>query len=401
MISIYRNAYLTVSALRAKDSSQGIFGERPAREYVELEYTFNNLRGRALAFALPLDEEVNINLPVFMQKEPLSDRAWCLQERVGCSRTVLYGTPQLFFECNGGFQGEDGRFLKCQFESVGSLEQKSEEMKQHRLEDGDESDRVLSNKLSILRSWYGLVGLYGERKLTYASDKFPAISGLASVFEKLLDDEYVAGIWRSQLAEGLLWHGSSRRVREYRAPSWSWASVDGRTPVRLIQDYYQECRILAKVLNVNVNLKGDNPYGEVTDASIEIRAPMERLYIATEHWNPHEEGKTFYMNPKGRTANGRFEDTEIRFDFDYEAEDGPQEVLRIVKSLEGVDVFALILLKGTWKLSGHICYHALVIAKLNSDEGFQRLGTVSFTEEALGQKPEERPEGEFSTVVLI
>jgi hypothetical protein len=177
--------------------------------------------------------------------------------------------------------------------------------------------------------------------------------------------------------------------------------VDGRTSVRLIQDYYQECRILAKVLNVNVNLKGDNPYGEVTDASIEIRAPMERLYIVTENWNPQEEGKTFNMNPKGRTANGRFEDTETRFDFDYEADDGPQEVLRIVKSLEGVDVFALILLKGTWRLSGLICYHALIIAKLNTGEGFQRLGTVSFTEEALGHKPEEGPEGEFPTVVLI
>jgi hypothetical protein len=181
MLSIYRNAYLTVSASRAEDSSQGLFGERPAREYLELEYTFNDLRGQALAFALPFDEEVDSFLPVLMPKEPLSSRAWCLQERVGCSRTVFYGTSQLFFECNQGFQGEDGRFLNCQFMSVGRLEQKSEEMKQHRLEDGDESDRVLSNKLIILRSWYGLVELYGERKLTYPSDKFPAISGLASV----------------------------------------------------------------------------------------------------------------------------------------------------------------------------------------------------------------------------
>lgn len=401
MLSIYRNAYLTVSASRAKDSSQGLFGERPAREYVELQYTSDNLRGQTLAFALPLKEEVNCLEYILMLKEPLSDRAWCLQERVGSNRTVFYGSTQLFFECNEGFQGEDGLFLEYRFDSVKTLEQMSEEMEQHRLEDGVDSGRVSSKRLDILQSWYGLVELYGERKLTYPSDKFPAISGLASVFETLLDDEYVAGIWRSQLAECLLWHGSSRRVREYRAPSWSWASVDGRTSVRLIQDYYQECRILAKVLNVNVNLKGDNPYGEVTDASIEIRAPMERLYIATEHWNPYGEGKTFSMNPEGRTVNGRFEDTEIRFDFDYEAEDGPQEVLRIVKSLEGVDVFALILLKGTWELAGNICYHALIIAKLNSGEGFQRLGTVSFTEEALGHKPEERPEGGFPTVVLI
>lgn len=75
MLSIYCNAYLTVSASRAEDSSQGLFGERPVREYVELEYTSDNLRGQALAFVLPLDEEVNHSYPVEMSKEPLSDRA--------------------------------------------------------------------------------------------------------------------------------------------------------------------------------------------------------------------------------------------------------------------------------------------------------------------------------------
>ncbi|CAJ0552222.1 Ff.00g062010.m01.CDS01 [Fusarium sp. VM40] len=384
----------------SNNSPHGLFGERPAREYVELEHTSDNLRGQALAFALPLDEEVNCPDYIFMRKEPLSDRAWCLQERVGSSRTVLYGSTQLFFECNEGFQGEDGLFLKDRFESVKILEQRSEETEQYRLEDGVNSGRVSSKKLDILRSWQKLVALYGERKLTYASDKLPAISGLATVFARLLDDEYVAGLWRSHLIEGLLWEGFPRRVQEYRSPSWSWASTDGRTGLFLTQDHYTDHRILAKVLNISVDLKGANPYGEVTNASIEMRAPMERLYIETEGWDPHME-YLFRMEPKVKTANGTFKGTRATFDFDWSAEDGPQEVLRIVKSLEGVDTFALILAKATMKDGGKDYYGGLIVAKVNSGENYQRLGTISFKNEALGKKPEERPEGEFRTIVLI
>ncbi|KAH6998817.1 heterokaryon incompatibility protein-domain-containing protein [Ilyonectria sp. MPI-CAGE-AT-0026] len=41
--------------------------------------------------------------------------------------------------------------------------------------------------------------------LTYESDIFPALSGLASRISALLKDGYMAGLWRSNLVEGLLW----------------------------------------------------------------------------------------------------------------------------------------------------------------------------------------------------
>ncbi|KAJ9623243.1 hypothetical protein H2203_006181 [Taxawa tesnikishii (nom. ined.)] len=47
----------------------------------------------------------------------------------------------------------------------------------------------------------------------------------------LLKDEYVAGMWRRYLQDELLWrvkdHELSQRPSEYRAPTFSWASVDG------------------------------------------------------------------------------------------------------------------------------------------------------------------------------
>jgi hypothetical protein len=61
----------------------------------------------------------------------------------------------------------------------------------------------------------------------------------------------------------------------------------------------------------------------------------------------------------------------------------------------------LILLKVTQEYAGVVCYQGLIIAKVNSGENYQRLGIVNFGGEALGHKPEEKPEGEFPTVVLI
>jgi len=44
-------------------------------------------------------------------------------------------------------------------------------------------------------------------------------------------DVYIAGLWKMAFAEGLLWSPlryQNTRPKDYRAPSWSWASVDGR-----------------------------------------------------------------------------------------------------------------------------------------------------------------------------
>lgn len=59
-----------------------------------------------------------------------------------------------------------------------------------------------------LRSlWYATVMRYSQvmGNFTYESDIFPALSGLASRVSALLEDNYMAGLWRSNLVEGLLW----------------------------------------------------------------------------------------------------------------------------------------------------------------------------------------------------
>jgi hypothetical protein len=64
--------------------------------------------------------------------------------------------------------------------------------------------------------------------LTYPTDKLSGLSGLAKVFMRYLKDDYLAGIWKRDLLRGVLWlaFGEVKVSPNYRAPSWSWASVD-------------------------------------------------------------------------------------------------------------------------------------------------------------------------------
>jgi hypothetical protein len=93
-----------------------------------------------------------------------------------------------------------------------------------------------------------LVEEYSKRSLTKKTDKFSAISGLAKLlveapqqqrfymengsWVELTVDNYKAGLWKSTFIPDLAWRVVKPGSEDsgpipYRAPSWSWGSVDG------------------------------------------------------------------------------------------------------------------------------------------------------------------------------
>ncbi|KAK4105740.1 HET-domain-containing protein [Parathielavia hyrcaniae] len=84
--------------------------------------------------------------------------------------------------------------------------------------------------------WGELVREYSMCDLTHAGDKLVALAGLAKSFAPLIAEGYYCGIWGGRgLLRSLLWVCHERfdgrrppAPMEYRAPSWSWASCDGR-----------------------------------------------------------------------------------------------------------------------------------------------------------------------------
>ncbi len=117
-----------------------------------------------------------------------------------------------------------------------------------------------------LHVWNWIVRRYTERSLTYGSDKLPALSGIANFFGPKLDGQYLAGIWQNEdFSRQLAWYvdlkPSDLQLRpDYRAPTWSWASVDG--PVRFAEPR-QHYKPMIKLIQAEVTPSGNDRTGAV------------------------------------------------------------------------------------------------------------------------------------------
>lgn len=226
------------------------------RTYVEFERpSEDGSKGRLLVFQQKLSEIFD-SRDVEMPDEPLTKRAWAFQERTFSQRTIFFGKDQLCFECNNMFDTEDGICHQSRHRDI------------YRKLEATAYTATLNLKL-----WYGLLEEYTSRQLSRWSDKLPALAGLARIFRQRIGGEYVAGLWSIDLMQGLFWEHNNDRpagLKPSSAPSWSWASYDGK--IRCIGLY--EGHDLAQLLDYNVHLTTTNPFGEVTDCWIQLEAPM-------------------------------------------------------------------------------------------------------------------------------
>lgn len=153
---------------------------------------------------------------------PLEDRAWAWQERY-CAVRIL------------NFTSEEVKWT-CRFGSVCECNQKSWKQGLQR-NFSTRKEQLDNERASYLNEWREVVLNYARRRLTYATDRLPAIAGISSRFQRLLSSDYTAGLWQAELPFDLGWyhfyiHGPKET---YSIPSafnngittWSWASNFG------------------------------------------------------------------------------------------------------------------------------------------------------------------------------
>jgi hypothetical protein len=140
--------------------------------------------------------------------------------------------------------------------------------------------------------WYMFIEEYSQCHLTEPADKLPALAGIASRIHSITKDNYLAGHWRRELPRSLFWQYkrwfvSLRRVVPYRAPSWSWASVDGRGVTWRIPDLFlgDEQAAPIRIIATDIEIDGQNPFGRVLAGSITMRAPT-----ISASWNQSKQG---------------------------------------------------------------------------------------------------------------
>ena len=294
MGAIYKNSSLTISALAAENSQGGCFQTRDP-----LPIQPCKLVGRLYPDSDPEDIWVYDNRVRFLDTEPsgktakLNTRGWVMQERVFSNRVLHFGAKQLFWECN--------TLQACEAfpESLSLWTEQDWEVEKFKtiLSPPIASNRAWESPIPAAMDarhiryadWQVLVGYYVTLELTYGSDKLMAISALAQEWERLLGggEEYLAGLWKSDLCRQLLWRMDFTEVRErkrfqpYRAPTWSWASVEGAisTVTNPIVTYTLDpkvCTPKADVISTFVRpVDGGHPTGQVIDANIALKGRVK------------------------------------------------------------------------------------------------------------------------------
>ena len=135
---------------------------------------------------------------------------------------------------------------------------------------GRSSNKYLSSHLQHIKSrsysrgvsnvdefWYVckyIVEDFCSRELTVSDDRLVALAGIATSLSQSTGYRYLVGIWDRKFDYSvtlmeLLWSSSSGyfcpRPSRYRAPSWSWASVDCGISTSVIRmSLISTCRLI-------------------------------------------------------------------------------------------------------------------------------------------------------------
>lgn len=378
MASIYSNSYLTIAASSAKDSFVGCFNSHP-RTYVEFcDTAKNGTTGQILAFLLPIEKVYNRAYRkvkwLEMRSEPLSGRGWAFQERLLARRMLYYASDQIYFECKDSFISEDGVKIQGPFNPI-DVDVEGVEVNSY------------SGDSQKLQGWPSVVWGYTLRQLTKPDDIFPALSGLAKAYQERVKDEYIAGIWKQSLLNGGLTWLVSHRVdakmskpapSRYRAPSWSWASLD--CPIRMT--IYDTTKIspLAVIIDIHIELKGENPFGEVSGGWLKLRAPKVKLFERKEKKPSYQTLAVPHTKViRFTTEYGNISGEYAILDNIDQSDRAQREVLR------NTELFFLAIQK--YRISSTLGYKymGLIITPVDGeDETFKRLGMLTFNDAFLG-----------------
>ncbi|KAI1748947.1 heterokaryon incompatibility protein-domain-containing protein [Xylaria castorea] len=293
MSNVYRNCALTICPMSSSSCSQGFLEKRshgidiPFRSRVSPDivghYTLRNSVRCLISFLScgnPRGED--------FEEAVWETRAWTFQE-YHLSRVLLcFGKRKIHIISRKGIISEG----ETQYGEIGKP---VVSFLEHCIANGEDLDCE-----TTYNHWMGLAGTYCMRQLTYPTDKFPALSGLATYFKGLLDldDQYLAGLWQKDLHRQLFWmvpnmeretfdelFGPQRSSRQFIAPSWSWAgqSLRFENSHRYFHmqgpftDYRSE--YISVEPCIDQSSKVENFYGQIEKASLMIISRIRKIPV--------------------------------------------------------------------------------------------------------------------------
>jgi len=279
MADIYSNSFLTIAATHGSDGSKGLFSKIPP-EFEAFSIPRTGLKSEVY-FRQNLDhfevfnESMVIGKQTFADIFPLMFRAWTFQELQLSRRSVYFLRSEVQWECLEAKRCECHPETQPTTKTLLTYESRNIDLRK--------------------APWMlNVVKFYVARALSFSRDKLPALAGLARKFERMNPElgRYCVGLWEKTLKTDFCWHVDRRfnsvfkkRPAPWRAPTWSWASIDEaiEKPLLIARSSPRCCSaahpIMAKakltdVWKAVVILAGPDRFGEISSAHLIISADV-------------------------------------------------------------------------------------------------------------------------------
>lgn len=276
MHRVYGNSYCNICATGASNNFEPLFSPRNEgkQPQVNVDLRWENNPNRTYAL---IDAQLWKH-GVFLR--PVNTRSWVMQERFLAPCVLHFGTDQLYWECQELHACENYPAGLPSAVTYGAYDLKTIDLPR-------EADLDMSPQLRVYKLWCVLLHTYTRCGITQAQDKLIALAGIATRVHETLQDQYLAGIWRSWLMYDLCWHVDftsqgkpAQRLDFYRAPSWSWASMEG--PVNLGGSVliHPSASLACEVLGVGSEpISKANPFGAVRTAKMTTRGRLAQFTV--------------------------------------------------------------------------------------------------------------------------
>jgi hypothetical protein len=284
MHRIYSNSFCNIAATGASHNEHGCFFDRSPTA-VEPCHADVRWGGTEQFKHLLINQDYWLD---GVADAPLNRRAWVVQERLLAPRVLHFGRHQVYWECQELEACEAFPYGIPRL--PGDRETGISGFKDLRTESRspDTVERPMlssSESFKAYQLWTKIVIAFSRGALTVKEDKLPALAGIAQRMAGLLEDQYLAGVWRRFLVDELCWSATSQtsgvlqmqpfRPTQYRAPSWSWTSLEGR----ITPDSYGYGISLIDILHAQVELASHNSFGSVKSGYLLVRGYLSTFEI--------------------------------------------------------------------------------------------------------------------------
>lgn len=278
MAQIYQNSYVTLAATKSSDGAGGLFARDTK---LEIDGIHTDGRSYTATYDSTIWHWSSTPGQLPMTNFPLLRRGWVYQERLLSPRMLHFGPQELLWECVEGSHCECGSFGRASHPGVFGDYAKGRLFGSKEKSLGDSDNGHL---------WRRKVHEYSQLSLTRPSDKLPALSGLAQEEQtRRPETSYLAGLWLDTLLCDLMWFSTNTLKPETkRAPSWSWASLDG--PIYFFDSPSMGASkkgakfvsSLCRILDVCCRPNGKDPTGEMRTGHVTLSAQMRKATSGIE-----------------------------------------------------------------------------------------------------------------------